>query len=233
MRPASTLLCVLLLVAAGSSSRGGAVVREEGVIYLEDFLRKPIKLQVLQPTAIYYDSSMGRYLGTLSPGQFVELQAIADHAYRVRGRAQQGGVAGWILPRTVSALQPGLVENLRANAKRIEQVKELIARNEVAINMTPQEVVASLGKPHRKSSRIDSGGRGEVWEYVRYERVPRQVQGYDAYGRLVVNYIYVKEPVGQLAVIFENSLVSALEQSEGTLTRAEATRIVSRPIEVY
>lgn len=211
----------------------GPVVREEGAIYLEDFVRKPIKLQVLKPTMIYYDSGMGRYLGTLVAGQQVELQAVMDHAYRVRGRARQGGVAGWVAPDNLSPLHPEFITNLRTNAARAEQIKNLIARNEVAINMTPDEVLASLGKPPRKSSRIDAEGREEVWEYVRYERVPRQIQSYDALGRLVISYVYVKEPVGQLAVIFKNGLVSALEQTEGTLTRAGAAKIVTAPLEVY
>ena len=91
----------------------------------------------------------------------------------------------------------------------------LIAKNEVAINMTPEEVAASLGKPAKKTSRLDAEGREEVWEFVRYERVPQSVTGYDAADELVTQHVYVKVPVGKLAVTFANNLVSVARAKRG------------------
>ena len=181
---------------------------------------------------IYYAQDMERYLGTLRTGQPVELQAIRDdgQAYRVRGQAQQGQVAGWVDPKFLVPLKREFLAALRSNAARHRDVQALIARNEIAVNMTEDEVIAALGKPSRKATRVDAGGKGEVWEFVRFERVPQQMQNYDQYGRLVLTTVYVKVPAGKLSVTFEENLVTAMEQSEGTLARDARAKIVTAPL---
>jgi hypothetical protein len=87
----------------------------------------------------------------------------------------------------------------------------------------------ALGKPAKKTSRLDATGRDELWEFVRFERVPQEVTAADKYGRLVTNYVYVKVPAGKLSVAFKNNLVAELEQSEGTLDRAARVKIVAVP----
>lgn len=233
MIPVKALLCLLTAAALVLPATAAPVIREEGAIYLEDFLAKPVRLQTLGPTMIFYESDLGRYLGTIPKGQLVELQAIRGSLYRVRGRAQQGGVAGWVKSSSLAPLAPEFVENLEASARRSAAVAKFIERNEVAVNMTTTEVLQSLGKPQRKSSRTDETGRDEIWEYITYERVPQQVVGYDRYGNQVISYVYVKEPVGQRAVIFTKGLVSSIEESEGTLTRGARISVVTPPIDFY
>ncbi|MGV3532606.1 MAG: hypothetical protein ACO1QR_09580 [Chthoniobacteraceae bacterium] len=225
------VLALCLALAAPVSVEGGAVIREPGAIYLEDLVPRKIKLQTLVDTPIFYQTDMKRYLGVIKKGQTVELQAVGDGRYRVRGNARQGGVAGWVDPKHLTALKREFVENLKQNAARLEEVQALIARNEVAINMTVEEVAASLGKPEKKTSRMDAAGREDVWEFVRYERVPQEVTGYDRFGRLVSSIVYVKVPAGTLSVTFADGLVSALEQSEGTLASARP-KIVPAPFNV-
>jgi hypothetical protein len=224
------LFCALLATAHGAPS--GAVIREEGGIYLEDLLPRTVKLATVEPAPIFYKIDMQRYLGTLKKGQLVELQAIANGSYRVRGAAQQGQVAGWVDPKYLTPLKPEFIESVRQNAERKAEVDALIARNEVAINMTPGEVMRAVGKPGKKSSRLDANGREETWEFVRYESVPQEITGRDIYGRLVTSVTYVKVPVGKLSVTFQKNLVSALEQSEGTLARDARVRLVPAPFAV-
>jgi hypothetical protein len=107
-----------------------------------------------------------------------------------------------------------------------------VSKNEVALNMTPEEVAAALGRAQKKTSKLDGGGRKDVWEFVRYARVPQDTTGYDRNGRLVTNTIYVKVPVGKLTVNFENSLVTALESSEGNTDVQSPIRLVPAPIAV-
>jgi hypothetical protein len=223
---------LLLLGVTTEPSRAGAVIREPGAIYLEDLVTRPVKLTTLETTPIYYQSDRGRFLGALKKGQLVELQAVGENAYRVKGQAQQGQVAGWVDPKFLTPLKKEFVENLKQNAARREEVAALIARNEVAVNMTPDEVTAALGKPSKKSSRVDANGREETWEFVRFERVPQEVTGYDRYGRLVNSIVYVKVPAGKLSIVFANNLVTALEQSEGTLARDARVKIVAAPLAV-
>ena len=219
-------------VLATAFAWAGAVIREAGAVYLEDFVKLPVKLATLADTQIFYQSDLGRYLGTIRKGQIVELQAVGENAYRIRGKAQQGQVAGWVAAASLTPLKQEFLDNLRKNAARKAEVDALVAKNEVAVNMTPDEVTKALGKASKKTSRLDANGREDVWEFIRYERVPQEITGYDRDGRLVRSITYVKVPNGKLAVTFANSLVSALEQSEGTFDRDARVKIVTAPFAV-
>ncbi len=223
------LFCLLL---GAPSVQAGAVIREDGAIYLEDLLPKPVRLATISDAPIFWKIDLQKYLGTIRKGQLVEVQAVSDGAYRVRGQAQQGQVLGWIEPKYLSPLKAEFLVSVKENAARKTEVDALIARNEVAINMTLAEVSRALGKPAKKTSRLDATGREDVWEFVRYERVAQEVTAYDRSGRLVTSYIYVKTPVGKLSVAFKNDLVSSLEQTEGTLERAAQVKIVAVPFNV-
>lgn len=226
------ILGLVLLASPSSARAAGAVIREEGAIYLEDLLPRPVKLATVQDAPVFWKIDLRKSLGTMRKGQLVEVQAVSDGAYRVRGQAQQGQVLGWVEPQYLSPLKPEFLNNLKLNAARKAEVEELISRNEVAINMNPTEVGRALGKPAKKTSRLDANGREDVWEFVRYERVPQEVTTYDRYGRLIVTYIYVKVPAGKLSVVFQNNLVTSLEQSEGAIERAAQVKIVAVPFEV-
>jgi hypothetical protein len=233
MRFLPTLLFLIAaLPSLTEAAPSGAVIREPGAIYLEDLTPKGVKLPVQQEAPIFYQADMKRFLGVLRKGQAVELQAIGpeEKAYRVRGIAQQGQVAGWVEPKYLAPLKREFVENLKQNAARREEVQALIAKAEVAINMTPEEVLAALGKPGRKTSHLDANGRQEIWEFIKYEQVPEQTQSYDQFGRVVFSTIYVKVPVGKLSVVFTNNLVASLEQTEGALEKNARVKIVTAPI---
>ena len=223
-------LLVIALPALGAAPTAG--LREEGAIYLEDLLVKPVKLATIQDAPVYWKIDGQKSLGILRKGQLVEVQAVSDGAYRVRGQAQQGQVLGWVEPKYLSPLKPEFLANLKQNAARKAEVEALIARNEVAINMTPTEVGRALGKPAKKTSRLDANGREEVWEFVRFENVPQEVAGYDRLGRLVTTTVYVKVPAGKLSIVFQNNLVSSLEQTEGTIERAAQVKIVTAPFNI-
>lgn len=208
------------------------VFREKGAIYLNDLQLKPVKIDVADNAPIYFDADKQRYLGVLAKGQQVELQAVTDTLFRVKGLAKQGQVVGWVDPKFLGALKPDFLANLKKAAKRQEEVKALIARKEVAINMTQQEVVAALGKAPKTSSRLDANGQHEVWEYIRYEDVPQQSTGYDRNGNVVSSTIMVRVPAGSLSVTFDNNLVTSIEQTKGNLVGANQTKILASPLEI-
>ena len=87
---------VFLFLAAAEETDAGPIVRETGAIYLSDFDQKPLRLKVLRPAPCYFDIGMTRYAGTLRFPQIVQVEAFADYGCRIRGNAQQGGVAAWI-----------------------------------------------------------------------------------------------------------------------------------------
>ena len=207
--------------------------REKGAIYLEDFFPRTYRLRVLTDAPIYYNMDQARFLGTLRRDELVELQAVSDTPglLRVRGQASQGQVVGWVPARYVTPLDASFVDGLRRTAERHKAVQSLVAANEVALNMTPEEVTASVGQPGKKSSHADVRGVAETWDYIRYQSVPREVAGVDAFGRSVVSIVYERVPVGRFAVVFTDGLVSAIDQSEHDGSAATTpAKIVPPPV---
>jgi len=182
--------------------------------------------------SVYSQLTNGHYLGVLRRGTTAELVAVADGGIRVRGTAQQGGVVGWVNAAGLTPLKTEFIESLKHNAKRKADVDALIAKGEAALNMTPEEVTSALGKPQKKSTKLDVKGRQEVWEFIRYARVPQETTGYDSNGRIVRTTVYIKVPAGKLAVTFDNNLVTSLEQTEGTTDVPGPIRLVPAPLVV-
>jgi len=238
-----------MALLAGSTAWSGPIVREAGAIYLSDFDLEPLKLALREPAPCYFEMSAKRYAGTLRFPQAVKLDAVAPNGMlRVRGNAKQGGVAAWVDPAYLEPLPPDFVANLQRAEERRRQVEELIARNEVAIGMTPDEVARSLGKPQKRSSRTSRDGSSQVFEYIRYKLIPQTVYspsyvesitgvrpdprarletvvvrggyGYNA------STVYVKVPVGTITVSFTEGIVESIEESEGTLVGANASIVV-------
>ncbi len=159
-----------------STSWAGPIVREAGAIYLSDFDLEPVKLALREPAPCYFELNAKRYAGTLRFPQVVKLDAVAPNGLlRVRGNAKQGGVAAWVDPSYLEPLPADFVTNLQRAEERRRQVEALIARNEVAIGMTLDEVARSLGKPQKRSSRTSRDGSTQVFEYVRYKLIPQTV----------------------------------------------------------
>jgi hypothetical protein len=242
----------VLIVFSHVGRAAHPIVREPGVIYLSDFGIKPTKVKLLKPSPCYFDGALTRYAGTLRFPQALQLDAVAaDGMYRVRGNAQQGGVVAWANPESFEPLPEKFLENLRKSEERRVTVEALIARNEAAIGMTLDEIGRSLGKPQKKTSRASKEGTQQVYEYIKYELVPQTAYA-PGYNQSVVTFpgggsnsttliqggvgysastIYVKVPVGKLAVTFKDGLVEALEQTEGTTTGGQVSVVVP-PINV-
>ena len=246
-------LFALLLLLVATEADAAPIVRETGAIYLSDFGQKPLRLRVLRPAPCYFDIGMTRYAGTLRFPQIVQVEAFADYGCRIRGNAQQGGVAAWIPYNEIEPLPEGLLANLKKSEERRKVVDALIARNEVAIGMTIDEVGRSLGKPQKVTNRADKRGTRQVWEFIKYALVPQTTYA-PGYGQTIVthpgkskkpqavivqgggyypNTIYVKVPVGTLKVFFKDGIVDALDQTEGTLVGAGQVSVVTPPINVY
>lgn len=246
------MLLPAFLLCSALQIHGGPIVREPGAIYLSDFDLPPIRLALREAAPCYFELDARRYAGTLRFPQSVKLDAVApDGMLRIRGNARQGGVAAWIDPQVVDGMPPDFVANLRKADERRTQVEELIARNEVAIGMTLDEVARSLGKPQKRSTRTGREGSAQVFEYIKYKLVPQTVFT-PSYASTIVGYhpepgkkletvvvrggygastIYVKVPVGTVTVNFLNGVAESIEESEGTLAGANAS-IVVPPINV-
>lgn len=232
MTSRSCLFAVLLALAGFAGAE--PINREKGVIYLEDFLTEPMRLKVLTPAPAYFSLSGERYVGTLRVPQVVEVQAITDKAYRIRGRAQQGDILGWVSPAYLQEIPAETLERLRASEERRVEVEALIAEKEVAIGMTTDEVLRSIGKPQKKTNRKSRDKVTEdVWDYVEYKTIPQYTNVVGPNGVVNVVTTYVKTPVGRLTITFNDQIVESLDQSEGTISSGNQTTIIAPPITVF
>ena len=232
------LALAVSLVLSCEALTASPIIRDPGALYLSDFGQKPLKVKVLRPAMCYFDIDMTRYAGTLRFPQIVQVEALADYGCRIRGNAQQGGVAAWIPYNELEPLPDGLLANLKKSEERRKMVEALIAKNEVAIGMTVDEVGRSLGKPQKITNRADQTGTAQIWEFVRYTYVPQTTyvpnsNPFVPAGGYVPTTVYVKVPVGTLRVSFKDGLVDSLDQTEGTLVGAGQVSVVTPPINVY
>ncbi len=224
---------IIALVAFGPALFAEPIIREGDAIYLSDFEADLPRLKVLQPAPAYFDYEGTRYVGTLRFPQTVEVQAISDRAYRVRGNAQQGQVLGWVGPGYLEAIPEKTLTALRESEARRQIVTALIAANEVAIGMTSEEVALSIGDPQKLATKTTSAGVQQTWDYVEYASIPQQTNVVGPNGVVRIATTYIKTPIGQLTIIFQNDVVESIDQSEGTILTGNQTTVVAPPVLVY
>ncbi len=196
-------------------NRSSLATVEPGTFAVEGMTPKPIVLKVQLEAPVYPTSKLQGALGSFAPGALVTLLAMSDTAYRVRGRARHGDVAGWVRMNEVISAVPNLNANLKKLYERTQMVDELIQHKQVALGMTSQEVHASLGKPSRKSSKITAAGKEERLEYAIYDHVPQTSTGVNAFGQIVQTVVYVRVEVGTLGLSFKDNVVSEIEETKG------------------
>ena len=111
------------------------------------------------------------------------MEAFSDFGCRIRGNAQQGGgAASGALTTNWNLFPKDYLANLTKSEERRKVVDELIARNEVAIGMTIDEVGRSLGKPQKITNRARSRRNDpQIWEFIKYNLVPQTTYA-PAYG---------------------------------------------------
>lgn len=191
------------------------LVREEGAIYLEGMVTEEVLVRVAGAAPVYVNLKGERWLGNLLPDQNAVLLAVSDKAYRVRARAKQGQVAGWVSKAVVTGLPEGFEENLRQYHERYVIVSDLIKNKQIALGMTVAEVTASIGPPDKRQSTMNQGGRADLLEFISYERVPQTVMTVDAFGQVVPVTRYLEVESGRITVEFANDVVTSISESEG------------------
>ena len=112
------------------------LVKEEGAIYLEGMVEKELAVRVTASAAVYANLQGERWMGNLLPDQNAVLLAVSEKAYRVRARAKQGQVAGWVSKAAIAGIPEGFEDNLRQYHERYLIVSELIENKQVALGMT-------------------------------------------------------------------------------------------------
>ncbi len=246
LRPALIGLCLAVGISVAEAQlrpvpirkskadrQGSSLVQEDGAVYLEGLVKKEIKVRVTQAAPIYSTLQADRWLGNLFANQEVTLLAISEKAYRVRGQAKQGQVAGWVGRAMVEGLDEKTEQNLTKLHERQVLVNDLIDKRQVALGMTQEEVRESLGEPSKTNVKVDKDGQTGSFEYITYDRVPQTQTAFDQFGRPYQAVTYLEVETGKVSIGFEKGIVSSIEESEGADLQAGGVRIVPPPIIVF
>lgn len=209
--------------------KASALSREKGAIYLEDATDKDVKVTTTAEAEVFSNLRGERRLGVIPPGRSVSIIAISKTALRIRGRAVHDNVVGWIARSAATPVNEKFIEQLRAAAERRQTVDALIAKKEIAVGMTQEEVEAALGAPSERNSRVDASGRRDSLDYITYRTVSRQVVQYDQFGQPYYVFVPQKIETGRRSVEFVNGVVASYTESE-RLRQRGAGRLVPPPI---
>ena len=224
------LLSTSGLDAADSRAKSSLLNSDPDVVYSEEFTEKEIEFLVVKPATVFATKKGGRKLGVLKADSKVSFIVMTEKAYKVRGTATHGQVLGWVSPRFLGSKDKDFVENLKKVYERQKVIRELVAKHEVAIGMSIEEVSASLGKPTKTKVRQTVKGRTGVWEFIKYEEQDHYQAVRDPVtGRVFRQYSHTtKEETGKIVVEFENEVVAAIEESENN--EGGKVRIVTPPL---
>jgi len=204
---------------------------EEGVVYVEEFAPKGITLKAEKPGWVYATNKGGRKRGALMTGIDVELVSFTEKAYFVRGKRENGlGVSGWVTPAAFSSKDPEFVAKLKQVHTRQIAVRELIAKEEIALGMTPEEASKVLGRPTKTTVRRNAQVQTEVWEFIDYETVNHYASVRDAYTGAIYRQLThtTKEIKSKTVVEFENGYITSTEETENR--KGGGPKIVTFPI---
>ena len=204
---------LLLLPMVGARAQNALELREEGVLYFEDNLPNKITAPLKAPVTVYSRRNFQMAVGYLNPGQQVELVGMSPDGYLVKGHYRNNSITGWIRPEDLpSGIDPALFAQAKKNQARHDAVAVAIANKSVIQGMTPEEVSLALGKPTQTSSKTDASGTQLTWIFTTYREEPQYNYVLDPFGRAVLQTYYVKIPIGQLIVNFDNGGVTSVEE---------------------
>lgn len=221
-------ICILPLQA---QERPSLLNNDPELIYFEEIQDEKIMLKVAEDTRLFRDKKGQSVARILKAGDVVQLIAMNDRAYRVRGGTNYHGYVGWVNPHHMASKDPEFVTNLKTFYARELEVRDLIAKQEVAIGMTSDEVVRSLGEPTKTSVRVDAESQTSLWEFITYEELDHFTTYRDPLsGSFVRRFSHTtREESGKVSVAFQDDLVTSIERTE-TQEGAGRVKIIARPI---
>lgn len=213
------LACAALAVQSAAqikTDRKSLLNSDPEVVYLNEVVDPPIRLRVTKQAPVYSDKEGNVRVGFLKADQSVELEGMTAKVYKVRGQGTRHGISGWVAPWAFSHPQEDFVAKLRQLYDRQIAVNEIIAKEGIAIGMTPVEVEKSRGKPTKTSIRRTAEGEQGSWEYIEYEEVKNYVNRIDPASGQVYRQLasITREEKGKTVVEFMDGLVTALEENE-------------------
>ncbi len=198
------------------------------VVYLDQFMEKPVMLHVAKQAPVFSDRNGNNRLGFLKADQKVRVEAITDKVYRVRGQGLTDGIAGWVAPWAFTSSDPDFVKHLKEIYDRQIQVQRLIADKQIAIGMTLGEVEQAVGKPTKTSVRKTEKGNSGKWEYIEYREIKHYATRVDPVSGQAYRVLTHVEQIERerTNVEYEDDVVTAIEESEDRRRRNRIITII-------
>jgi hypothetical protein len=226
----------VLVVVAGILAVGmaayAAEIRYDDVLYLDKLNESPLRLKTLQRTPITFSRDSRSEMAHLAQSQTVTVVGVAEGKYYVDARIVTGPARGWVAADALESPPADLIETLRKRHERLVAHRALIARHEVALGMTTEEVRASLGKPERRTRIRTEAGEEEQWMYLTYRYLPYYTNYYDDKGVLRQLVYYRRVPAGHKTITFRGGEVVATADEENRGERAPEAVVIPVPPQV-
>lgn len=188
-------------------------LRDSDVLYFDQNLPEKIILTLDKEASVYLDKDFQTLAAALPSGTKVQILGLVnDGNFLVSTQYRGTRIEGWALASALPPVDPKLIDAAKKSQAWRDAVAAAIKDKRVLQGMTVNEVKQAMGKPDRTSSRQDAQVRFDTWTYITYELVPQSTYVTDALGRVTLQTIYVKKPVGELTVEFNGGLVTGLEE---------------------
>ena len=200
-------------------------LRSEGVVYLEDYLDKPVELKALQTTFLTISQDGRGILGTLVSNQFVRLVGIRSDHFLIEAQITRSRGEGWVVPSNFEPIPEAVLKELQQKIDEAKKIKQAITRGEIEIGMPQEAVLKILGKPISKSSITEAEGTVEQWTYATYKTLPlyfpsvvnttiRTTNSVSTTTGTTYSTLYRKVPVGTKVVTFHDKKVIRFETKQ-------------------
>jgi len=230
MKTLLILLSLTLFISAQvRPAKPGTLLNKTNIVEVKELSDEKLIFNVEKNSSLYLSRRGANVLTNIVKGEKAELIAFDDRAYRVKIARSNGSVVGWVSPHALSCDDPNFIENFKKVHTRQISVKKLIAENEVAVGMTSEEVIASIGTPTKTSVRRTAEGTTGVYEYLERKSINHYRTQYDRSGRPFQVFSHTTEEIkNQITIEFTNNAISAIEETE-TL-REPRRRTIFSPI---
>jgi len=189
-------------------------LRLADVFYLEDVMPQQIQVKAVRRTLLTFSRDGSSPMDTIEMGQSVRVKGFWENRYLVQARVSNGGLAeGWVVTSDFESIPEEILKEIQKKAVQNEKLKQAIAKGEVEIGMSQEDILKILGKPKSKSSITEAGGKFEQWTYTSYKTVPYYVPA-QINGTNTLSTFYRKISTGTKIVTFQDKKVIRFETKD-------------------
>jgi|ERR1051326_6840131 hypothetical protein len=189
----------------------GEETRYDDVVYLDEAKAKPFPLKTIRRVDFTDGREQSTLLAKLDKGATVWILGFGPGRDYVEATTPKGKARGWV---EEDALEPAPEEVRSGIVTRVttaHRQKALIARHEIEVGMTRNQVQASLGTPDESTRTEDGEQVEETWIYRTFKTVP-QKDTYTIDGAMYERVHYKKMQTGGRTVTLRNDQVVDIKE---------------------